>query len=187
MANAKQENKGKRSFGPLLWGLIYMVNLGVYLLYLIFFVHTIPAPATPASLAEQPYFEGCTILDTTVMEADNGYYNYDPDFVLFEDEAGNRKITEIRYNYFLPRYRIKESSTVTVSDGNSDTHDFSFFLGKNTVTVHDQSSFDVNRYASFGFQINSSHVLGAFVAVGIFMTMIESFFVIWLEKIRKAK
>lgn len=187
MANVKQENKGKRSYGPLLWGLIYMVNLGVYLLYLIFFVHTIPAPATPASLAEQPYFDGCTILDTTVLEGDNGYFNYDPDFVLFEDETGTRKITEIRYNYFLPRYRIKESSTVPISDENSFSADFSFFLGKNTVTVHDQSSFDVNRYEFLGFQINSSHVLGAFVAVGIFMTMIEAFFVTWLEKIRKSK
>lgn len=133
MANTKQGNTGKRSYWPFIWAILYLLNIGLILLFEFTFIHIHDRPITKESLSEISYFDNCEILDMSAELDQTG-----PGYVLYKDPAGVLQVVELDYNLYLPRFAIDEDNVQTVQGDGVQIAHFNRITGKTQITVENE-------------------------------------------------
>lgn len=174
-----KENKGKRSYTPLIWLGMYLVNLILVLVFQALFVYNIPLPEAETAdgypdFSQVEFFRGSEILD--IAGTSDEYH------ILYRDEGGT-KLVKLEGNLYFRRFDIKES-TVTEIPGQSGEQiiELPNFLGKDTVTITDSAR--ITGLESGGGLIRQQSTIQAFHAgTAIVLLLIEAVVVLLLKKL----
>ena len=166
--------KGKRSWAPLFWLLLYLFNLGLVILFQCLFVHTVPAPLNANTLEGLPYFHGCKILDFTSTPGNNAdrIGKAEPDFVLYQTASGETNIVRLEWNLYTPCFRIEKGTEQSIPTGTEDYKvTMKDFLGKNEVVVADQNK--IIACGSSGLFRQQQAIQGLHIFIAILLLLAE--------------
>lgn len=175
-----KENKGKRSYAPLLWLALYIVNLLLVLGYQAVFVHNIPIPADNAEgypdFSQVEFFAGCEILDTGGTP--------DEYHVLYRDADGVTRVVRLEGNLYLDRVGVIASTVTEIPAGSEEyVYEEPNFLGKNIITV--TGGTDITGLESHGLMRQQATIQGFHMAAALALLLAEGALALLVRKLMR--
>lgn len=164
------KNKGKRSYGPIVCLLLYLLNLILVLAYQGLFVHTIPGPEYEnengmPDFSNIDFFADCEILDTEGSNLEC--------YILYKTPAGDVEIVELERNLFFDRYTIIEDSMETVpAVSGTQILEKPNFMGTDEIAIMDQT--DIEYVSSSGLMRQQTVILGGYMGIAIILLLAQT-------------
>lgn len=173
---ASTESKGKRSYWPLVYLVLYLINIALIVVFQAAVTHVYDRPITKASLEALPYFSGCAVLDLSGEQDTRG-----PGYVLYTDPEGTPYIAELDYMLFLDKFRIDQKSVRQISNTESDEIEYTRLSGGTTIHI------DHGEIFQSGWGDDGGTDILDYVYTAMILLLVEGAILLVLEKIRKKR
>lgn len=156
-----------RFFTPLVWLGLYLLNLGLVLLFQFLFIHTLSAPVTVQTVRAHPAFRGCEVLDLAGEGAAGSVsaLRQSSGFVLYRTALGETEVAQVQQNPYLPRFCIREDSAQPVPPGGEVTVALRDLFGTNEVVIEDQRRILRSSGSGFYWQYQAAKAVPLFWAL----------------------
>lgn len=160
---ANQTSKGKRSYQPLIWIALYLVNVMLIIFVQATFLYPYERPITKESLGNLPYFADCEVLDM-IGEGDHS----GPGYVLYADENGNEQLVELDFMLFIDKFAIDENSMQQISGTEYQEIEFKRLTGSNTIAVENHQISNL-----FGWGSDGGLEIKHYIGLGLVLLLME--------------
>lgn len=168
------KNTGKRSYWPLLYLVLYLINIVLIVVFQTTVIHVYDRPITKKSLEALPYFSDCEVLDLSGEEDTRG-----PGYVLYADADGQHYVVELDYMLFVDKFSIDENSVRQISNKASDKIEYKRLTGGTTIHVDNGELFQSGWGDDGGADIMD------YVYTAMVMLLVEGAILLVLEKAKK--
>lgn len=119
MTNNNKKRKDRRSYFPLIWIVLYILNVAAILLFQITFIHVYDRPVTKENLKNVPYFQDLDVLD--IVGEDN---LQNPSYVLYRNLNGQQEVVKLDFNLIFQKFGVDEKKRQPVSADGMVTFDY---------------------------------------------------------------